>query len=759
MRSVVPATRRVQTAHRGAAPSSPPPDAAEVKGRSPVKRPVIFLATVLCTSAANAQSTYDRHVAFDNSLTTPGYYYSDGDVVPPSELELVNGKLPVVASTCVTPPTCLRFRWRSGKGGDWRVTLNLRRPYGGVDLSGDTLSFWAYSSGRLSADAAPRIYVTDGKGEGSPSVGLLGKLDALPARTWTRVTLPFSTFVGLFGSTRDVEFDPAHLSTITFVQGLDDDAPHTLFIDDVRIADEPTASDTVAPATPSGLAARGYERHIELSWRPNSESDLLRYVISRSDDGQSFTPIAVQKGHLGRYVDFLGEIGRTASYRLSAVDAAGNESPPTAAVSASTHPMTDDELLTMVQEASFRYYWDGAHPNAGMAIEITPGDDNLVALGASGFGIMALITGVERQFITRAQGVERLLKIVRFLQKADRFHGAWPHFLDGRTGKTVAYFGTYDDGADLVETAFLMQGLLAAREYFDADTASEREIRDTVTTFWWSVEWDWFRKTPDSDFLYWHWSPNHGFAISHPLVGWNETMIVYLLAIASPRHAVPASLYHSGWAGQSDLAVRYRRNWGRTTEGDHYVNGNTYYGIKLDVGVGSGAELFFTHFSFMGFDPRGKRDRYTNYFENNRNIARIHHAYAMANPLQRVGYGDASWGRSAGVNAGSGRPTPAGDNGTITPSAALSSFPYTPEESMKALKHFYRDLGDRLWGIYGFRDGFNETENWFEDVYMGLNQAPIVVMIENYRTGLVWKRFMANPEIAPALAAIGFRQE
>ena len=413
----------------------------------------------------------------------------------------------------------------------------------------------------------------------------------------------------------------------------------------------------------------------------------------------------------------------------------------------------------MVQEACFRYYWDGAHPDAGMAIEITPGNDNLVALGASGFGLMALVTGVDRQFITRDQGVERLQKILRFLQKADRFHGVWPHFLDGRTGKAVPFFGPFDDGADLVETAFLMQGLLVARQYFDRDTPAEREIRDSVTRFWREAEWDWFRKAPDSDFLYWHWSPDHGFKISHPLVGWNETMIIYLLAIASPTHAVPASLYHTGWAGQSDLAVRYRRNWGRTAEGDHYVNGHIYYGTKLDVGVGSGGELFFTHFSFMGFDPRRKRDRYTNYFDNNRNIALIHHAYAIANPLHRVGYGDASWGRSAGVNAGSGRSTPAGDNGTITPSAALSSIPYTPDESMKALRHFYRDLGDRLWGIYGFRDGFNETDNWFEDVYMGLNQAPIVVMIENYRTGLVWKRFMANPEIAPALAAIGFKDE
>jgi hypothetical protein len=224
--------------------------------------------------------------------------------------------------------------------------------------------------------------------------------------------------------------------------------------------------------------------------------------------------------------------------------------------------------------------------------------------------------------------------------------------------------------------------------------------------------------------------------------------------------AIALTLLQAGTAGaQSDYDRHVAFDNSPTTDGDHYVNGKTYYGITLDVGVGSGAELFFTHFSFMGFDPRGRRDRYTNYFENNRSIARIHQAYAVADPLKRVGYGENAWGRSAGVNAGSGRPTPAGDNGTITCSAALSSFPYTPEASMKALKHFYRDLGDRLWGIYGFRDGFNLTENWFEDVYMGLNQAPVTVMIENYRSGLVWRLFMSNPEIERALKAIGFREE
>ena len=255
------------------------------------------------------------------------------------------------------------------------------------------------------------------------------------------------------------------------------------------------------------------------------------------------------------------------------------------------------------------------------------------------------------------------------------------------------YFGKYDDGGDLVETAFLTQGLLAARQYFNGENDREREIRDTITTLWREMEWDWYRKSPTSDFLYWHWSPDHDWHISHPLIGWNETMIVYLLAIASPTHSVPASMYYSGWAGQSDEAVQYRRNWSRTTAGDHFANGHEYYGIKLDVGSGSGADLFFTQFSFLGFDPRDKRDRYTNYFENNRNIALINRAYCTDNPRKYKGYGPDCWGLSAGINAGGGRPLPRDDNGTICCSAALGVSPYTPEESLASAEAFLPRLG------------------------------------------------------------------
>jgi hypothetical protein len=485
----------------------------------------------------------------------------------------------------------------------------------------------------------------------------------------------------------------------------------------------------------------------------------MSYRIYRSWDGGSYEPVATRPGWSCRHVDFVEKPGTTAHYKVTAVKLNEQESPASESAGSQTRVFTDDQLLEMVQRGCFRYYWDVANGPSGMALEILPGDENLVAVGGSGFGIMAQIAATERGFITREESAERMLRIVRFLSKADRFHGAWPHFLDGQTGHVIAHFGKYDGGGDLVETAFLTQGLLTARQYFASDDPREREIRDTITNLWREVEWDWYRKSPTSDFLFWHWSPDHAWHISHPLIGWNETMIVYLLAIASPTHAVPASMYYTGWAGQSEEAIWYRRTWSRTAVGDQYVNGRTYYGIKLDVGSGSGGDLFFTQFSFLGFDPRNKRDQFTNYFLNNRNIALINRAYCIENPRGFKGYGPDCWGLSAGVNSGGGRPLPRDDNGTICCSAALGVFPYTPAESMTVLKHFYNDLGPKIWGPYGFHDGFNETEDWFDEVYMGLNQAQIVAGIENHRSGLLWRLFMANPEIPPMLQSVGFEPD
>ncbi|MFT3868905.1 MAG: glucoamylase family protein [Nibricoccus sp.] len=724
---------------------------------------LLWLACAFVASRGFGQSVHDRHVIFDNGLGAGGYYHSEGFVVAPSTLGLWNGKFPVATDRFVSPDNSLRLHWKSAEGGDWRMTVMVPTRYvRKFYFEGDTLAFWCYPETEIDELNSPLVYVQDSTKLGSPATTLVKGDERLPEKKWTLVKLPIAELIATGRTTDSARCDLHKLVSLSFMQGLDDGKEHVLYIDDVKIVDGKQVDNTPPPA-PEGLKVKGHERHFDLSWQPSSAKDLLSYRILRSSDGKTYEPAGTQDGAWTRFEDFVpveAESGpKTFYYKVSAIDIAGNESPPSSAGSDRLRPADDDALLTMAQEGCFRYYWEAAHPNAGLAPEVLPGDENLIAVGGNGFGVMALLVAIERQFVTREEGVRRLTKILRFLSKADRFHGVWPHYLDGRTGRTIPLFGTYDNGGDLVETAFMIQGLLAARQYFDRDEPAERDIRETITRLWREVEWDWYRKTPDSDVLYWHWSPEHDFTINHPLVGWNETMIVYLLAIASPTHAVPASLYYSGWAGQSDVHVRYRRNWSRTTAGDHYANGNSYYGIKLEVGVGNGGDLFFTHFSFLGFDPRGIRDRYTNYFSNNRNIALINRAYCIDNPRKFVGYGPDCWGRSAGINVHGGRALPRDDNGTINCMAALASMPYTPAESLAALKHFYRDLGPKVWGIYGFHDGFNETQDWFEANFMALNQAPITVMIENHRTGLLWKYFMTNPEIHPALDAIGFTRE
>ncbi len=719
----------------------------------------LLLGVGLAVTAV-AQVPYDHHVIFDNSPTNDGYYYSRSDVIAPSTLETSDGQFPVDTAHFVSPPNGLRLHWRSASGGDWQMTVEIPHAYARpFKFEGSALTFWCYADSEITAANSPRLFLQDSTNAGTPAVTLVEGKDRIPAGKWVLVRLPFAALrAPIYNGTADNRFDATDVFSVSFMQGLDDNQEHTLYLDDFQIRDDESADQTAPPA-PGAPTVRGYERHFYVTWPASHASDLLSYRIYRSWDGKTFDPVGTQQGGRTVYVDFVGAPPRHAYYRVTAVDLAGNESAPSPAADGRTHPMTDDELLTMVQEGCFRYYWDAAHPVAGLAPEVQPGNPNLVPLGGNGFGVMALLVAAQRGFVTRDQAAARLLKIVRFLAKADRFHGAWPHFLDGNTGHVVPFFGKYVDGGDLVETAFMMEGLLSARQYFDGDNATEREIRDTITELWRGVEWDWYRRKPDSDVLYWHWSPDHGFHIGHPLVGWNETMIVYLLAIASPTHAVPPSLYYTGWAGSSSLQLRYRHGWSRTTAGDHYANGHAYYGIKLDVGEGPGGDLFFTHFSFMGFDPHHLRDRYTNYFENNRALALINRAYCMENPRHFTGYGPDCWGLSAGIDSGGGQPQPRDDNGTISIMAALASMPYTPQESLDALKHYYRDLGPKVWGIYGFHDGFNQTDNWFDEVYMALDQAPITVMIENYRTGLVWKCFMANPEIRPALTAIGFKPD
>lgn len=411
---------------------------------------------------------------------------------------------------------------------------------------------------------------------------------------------------------------------------------------------------------------------------------------------------------------------------------------------------SDQAIFDSVQKASFQYFWSGAEPNSGMARErihldnVYPqNDQSTVTTGGSGFGIMAILTGIERGFITRSQGLERMERIVQFLETADRFHGAWPHWMYGETGK-VKPFSTKDDGGDLVETSFLIQGLLCARQYFNADDSREKTLVNRINQLWEGVDFDWYRN--GQNVLYWNWSPDYNWDMNFPVKGYNECLIMYILAASSPTHGVPPAVYHEGWARNG--AIRQTaQQYGYTLQLKH--NGAEDYG----------GPLFWAHYSYLGLDPKGLKDQYANYWEENKNQTLINYTWCVQNANQCKGYGPDSWGLTASYSmkgyAGHA-PGPQRDLCVIAPTAALSSMPYTPEQSKAAMKNWYLHYKDKLWGEYGFYDAFSESNNWFPKRYLAIDQGPIVVMMENYRSGLLWKLFMSCQEIKSGLQSLGF---
>lgn len=687
-------------------------------------------------------------VAYFFQESTQDTYYDSGLAfkTSPSSLEQsgpTGDKIPVTRTpTAFQGNHSLRIRWTSRPGGDWSA-LVIAPGFPFQDLRNlDTLAFWAYSPTTIPQDQLPDIFLEGAPGATKSRRYPLGNFTgAIPAATWVAVKIPL---VALRNDPSQTGIQFSQIKAVILGQGPADGQEHTLLLDEVRAY---RSAGAAGPGAPRQVRVRdGYARHVELRWQaPEQPQGITGYQIWRSWDGITFQPafavgpkdtIALDFPPLPDHADTL------LRYQVRAVDVSGALSPEGEALPARLRPAADEDLLDMVQEYTFRYFWDFGHPASGMARERNTSGD-VVTTGGTGFGIMGLLVGIERGFITREQGRERLEKILTFLESCDRFKGAFSHWLNGQTGKVVP-FSTRDNGGDIVETAFLIQGLLTARSYFNADSPADNALRARITVIWEAVDWNWYRQQ-FLNVIYWHWSPSFQFTLNLPVRGYNETLMVYLLAVASPTHPVPGSLYQKGWAG------------------GNYRNGNTYYGFPLAVGPARGGPLFFAHYSYLGFDPRQWRDDYTNYFEHNRNHTLVNRAYCIENPKGYVGYSADCWGLTASDDPLVGylahEPSADRDNGTISPTAALSSIVYTPTESLAALKYFYGVQGKDLWGPMGFYDAFNLSQNWFADSYLAIDQGPILVMIENYRSELLWKLFMANPEIEPALIKMDFRAE
>lgn len=432
--------------------------------------------------------------------------------------------------------------------------------------------------------------------------------------------------------------------------------------------------------------------------------------------------------------------------------------PEKASLPVSSEELSDNQLLDLVQAQTFKYFWDYAEPNSGLARERYHPDGNypqkdshIVTSGGTGFGIMAILVGIERGFISRKQGIERLEKIVKFLESADRFHGVWSHWIDGRTGK-VKPFSKKDDGGDLVESAFLMQGLLCVRQYCNQADAREKKLADNINQLWKEVEWEWY--TQGKNALFWHWSPNYNWEMNFALEGYNETLITFVLAASSPTHPIDPSVYHACWARNGTISAQ-DSYLGYERVLDHYSSNDSPVG-----------PLFWAHYSYLGLNPKGLSDQYGDYWKLNQNHSLIHYKHCVDNLNNFKGYGKNFWGltssytrtKEGGIGYTSHRPDR--DLGIISPTAAISSIPYTPKESLAAIRGFYENYKDQLWGPAGFYDAFSpELDNWVAERYLAIDQGPIIVMIENYRSGLLWELFMSCPEIQEGLKKLGFRYE
>lgn len=671
---------------------------------------------------------YDQGIVDVNNLGASTFEYTH----PPGGPQW-NDKIPC-SSTAYKGSSSLKFNYTSSSLGNWRVNI-YRSDWTTVNLTGlDSLSFYVYSLVDFPANALPMIGIKanriSGSGDLSSRIYNLSEFNnSIKAGKWTRVTFPLSR---IFNDPENSQMNFASAKSVIFNQSESNNQPRLILIDEIK------AFKSVAKVDPvEALTATGYDSHVELKWK-QAGFGLTYRVYATFDNGITYE----NRGETTEnyYLDFVPEKGKNKQVKYRVVSVIqGKESIPVEA-NANLRDYTDDELLDMYQRYSFRYFWEGAHQESGMALERTNGNGRTVASGATGMGLMAMIVAHERNYVPKEEIKDRILKILYFLENCTRFHGAWAHWYNGDTYQAQP-FSTKDNGGDLVETSFVAQALIALKNYFDGSDSKSIQIVAKANKLWREIEWTWYQQN-NQNVLYWHWSPNYNFEMNMKVTGWNECLITYVMAASSPTYSIPKAVYDQGWARNGTM-VRKRN----------------YYNYEINLMPDWGGPLFWLHYSHLGIDPRGLKDQYADYWKEFVNTALIHHAYSVANPMGHKNYSEKNWGLTASDDpyGYTAHKPMSNDNGTISPTAALASMPYSPEQTLKAAKYFYRERGKDLFGIYGPYDAFNDNLNWVKKAYLGIDQGPIVVMIENYRTGLLWKNVMKDSDVINGLNKLGFQ--
>jgi hypothetical protein len=679
-------------------------------------------------SEGTDQNYYDQGIVDVASLGASLFEHTS-----PPGFPQYNDKVPCL-STAFKGLTSLKFNYTSSAAGNWKASI-FRSGWTTADISGlDSISFYVYSTTDLPSSALPRIGIKainkSGFGEVASLLYRLSDYNGnVTAGVWTRITFPLSIILNDNGNS---ELDMTSVKAVIFSQSETNGISRTILIDEI------TAYKSLSVIPPiDNLTAAGYDSHAELAW--NTPLAYLSYRVYASyNSGASYDLRAETTDSV--YLDFVPPVGKNATVFYRVVTTLQNRESLPSETSATLRDYSDDELLDMVQRYTFRYFWEGAHQASAMALERTNGGDNTAASGATGMGLMAMIVAHEREYKPREEVKDRILKILDFLETCDRYQGAWSHWYNADTKHTQP-FTIDDDGGDLVETSFIAQALITLKHYFSGSDTKSVGIREKADLLWKGVNWNWYRQY-GQNVLYWHWSPNYLFSKNMRISGWNEALVAYVMAASSPDFTIPKEVYTEGWARNGAMVVK-----------------RTYYSFEINLSPNYGGPLFWIHYSHLGLNPKGLTDQYVNYWNEHVNTAKIHVAYAVANPSQFENYSDKCWGLTASDDpyGYTAHQPVTNDNGTISPTAALASMPYTPEESIRALKYFYRERGQDLFGRFGPYDAFNDELNWVKKAYIGIDQGPIIIMIENHRTGLLWNNFMVDADVRAGLTKLGFQ--
>lgn len=692
-----------------------------------------------------AADTYPN-VLFENSILGGNYAYSDVTYGAGSWVENVNGRLPVSDSVFFTPGNALSLTYRSVANGNWHVQVNFPpglRNY--LPRADHVLTFKIFVTSDMEVGLLPRLMLVQ-KNQAGVTVDLSKYIDDFQSNMWLNVRVPLS-------DVRDLD-RAALIDGVQFSQGEADDEVHGLYLDQIEFL--PVNPPRVKLSSPAVLStAVAYDRHVDLTWQlPLTPS--IRYIkIYRSEDNEHFDPIAIRPVFVQKCTDFVPYSDRTYYYKIAWVDYGYLESPFSNVLEASPKAVGNEAMLDFIQAAHLNYFIERTEINSGMHAVHFGVDDATVSVRETGLSILAYVVGVERELIPRATAISRLQRIVSFLDKVDRYHGMFPEKIDGRTGKAIFLIDTVPEG-NVKSTAFLMQGLLVAQQYFQADSGKAGTLIDKIDTLWNTIEWNRFAIEGQEHILLDRWSPSVGFRDASPLGGFGADFICYVLALASPRHALPSESYITGLgvrrkladsshvmelANNASFAVKLQETDVDTPSPRYveypYVTDTTLYGLPITVGS-IDTSLLAAYEPFLAFDPRAKRDTFANYFFNNVDLTRAYKRRDKEN-----GYGGSSldiWGVETQVDS-------LDTLHTINPAIACASYAYLPQDAIQSMRAFYDQFGHSLFTEYGFRNGIQIDENAVADTYDAVNQAATVVMIENGRSGLIWDLFSRNPAI------------